>query len=298
MPYTSYTCTICREPITKYSGRCDVCDNSSKRQDKRNLNNLYDVLGEKPPSKKPRRTDNSGDSSALSRQNSHRHHAGSSSNPNYSSGAPPAPSPLPLQDPAQRHKTRPTEHRPVPPPAPTHPSQTQGHQCPSCYKKFKEKSNLNKHIKAIHEGLRPYKCEQCDDASFKSRDNLNVHVRYKHEEQKPFACEICGLQFKEKGNLDKHVKTVHENQRPHKCNQCPAAFGERSGLNKHVKTVHENQRPHKCNQCPAAFGYKSKLNRHLREVHKTDPSATNRPPANQHESSGSRHPPRPPHPSR
>jgi hypothetical protein len=272
MPYTPFKCTICRNPITKFSGRCDVCDNSSKQQDKRNLNNLYDSLGEKPPSKKPRRADNSGDSSALSRRSTF--HAGSS-NPNYSSGAPsapqpqsrqpvPPPAPQSPQDSAQQHRTRPAEQRPVPPPQQPQSSSVPW-QCPHCVKNFK-KNNLQKHIKSVHEN------------------------------QRPFTCDSCSASFKKLEHLNRHIVTVHQKERSHHCTQCVATFGEKSNLQRHVKNFHEKKRPHHCTQCVATFGERSDLNKHLRVMHNIDPSATNQPPANQHESSGSRHPPRPPQP--
>jgi hypothetical protein len=221
-------------------GRCGFCA-KIKQNDKRNLNNLYDVLGEKPPSKKPRRTDNSDNSSALSRQSSHSHHAGSSSNPNYSSGAPPAPvpPPIPMQDPAQRHKTRPAEQRPVPPPV--LPPATDNKTCKLCNSAFDRPSKLKRHTDTVHKKIRP------------------------------FACDICGFRFGEKSHLKKHNATVHEDQRPYSCTQCPAAFGQKSDLTQHVRTNHERDR-----------------------------SATNRQPANQRESSGSRNRPIPiqPRPSR
>jgi hypothetical protein len=179
-----------QKKITEFSGRCNACDNSSKQQDGRNLNNLYDALGEKPPSKKPRRIDNSGDSSALSRRSTF--HAGSSSSSNYSSGAPPAPvpQPIPLQDPTQQHRTRPAEHGPGPapplPPQSQHQSRPAVHikiffNCTYCPAKFGENHNLKRHVLLVHTVVKSFQCSICtSNTSFKTQSELSSHFKRCH----------------------------------------------------------------------------------------------------------------------
>ena len=48
-------------------------------------------------------------------------------------------------------------------------------QCNLCDKSFTGEANLNRHIKAFHEGKKPFNCNICD-ASFAQKDSLNGHI--------------------------------------------------------------------------------------------------------------------------
>ena len=41
---------------------------------------------------------------------------------------------------------------------------------------------------------------------------LNTHVKAVHEGKKPHECDICGKKWARKWNLEKHIATVHKNQ--------------------------------------------------------------------------------------
>lgn len=60
-----------------------------------------------------------------------------------------------------------------------------------------------KHIKTVHDGLRPYSCTQCD-ATYGHLNLLNEHVSTSHLGQRPFVCPICGASFGRKSNLYQH----------------------------------------------------------------------------------------------
>ena len=50
------------------------------------------------------------------------------------------------------------------------------HKCDMCPYETSRKSNQQKHVKRVHEKVRPYKCEKCAfETSYKS--DLNKHVR-------------------------------------------------------------------------------------------------------------------------
>lgn len=90
------------------------------------------------------------------------------------------------------------------PPAVSRSGRAKRHKCGSCPSSFAQMADLRKHVRTVHEGLRP------------------------------FACDICHKRFGEKGNLSKHKKSVHENERPFACSLCPAAFAFRDGLARHI----------------------------------------------------------------
>ena len=39
---------------------------------------------------------------------------------------------------------------------------------------------------------------------------MNRHIASVHEELKPFICEICDNSFSQKSKMNKHVMSVHE----------------------------------------------------------------------------------------
>ena len=59
--------------------------------------------------------------------------------------------------------------------------------CKICNKKFAKMYNLKQHIKAVHEGKKPFDCNICED-SFSSKGNMKTHIEIVHDGIKPFAC--------------------------------------------------------------------------------------------------------------
>ena len=71
----------------------------------------------------------------------------------------------------------------------------------------KVKRPMQKHIKAIHLGLKELKCDKCDyTCSYKN--SLVVHKSSVHEGIM-FKCEYCPKEMNRKSNLDVHKKTAH-----------------------------------------------------------------------------------------
>mmetsp|Transcript_12431 Transcript_12431/g.25298 ORF Transcript_12431/g.25298 Transcript_12431/m.25298 type:complete len:295 (-) Transcript_12431:130-1014(-) len=138
--------------------------------------------------------------------------------------------------------------------------------CEICDKEFDRKSNMNKHIRHVHEKLRPYICRLCGK-KFGQKSSIDKHVIVVHEKRRIHKCDLCGSRFGQVGDLNVHVRTVHEKKRPYGCATCGATFGLRSHLNKHLRVVHERQRPHSCTICSASFGEKSDLRKHEKSLH-------------------------------
>ena len=53
------------------------------------------------------------------------------------------------------------------------------------YIKFTNKQNLKKHVEAVHEGIKPFKCSVCD-VKFANKQNLKKHIETIHEGIKSF----------------------------------------------------------------------------------------------------------------
>ena len=75
---------------------------------------------------------------------------------------------------------------------------------------FADKQNLKKHVEAVHEGIKPFKCSICD---LKFANNYN-----------PLIQEWYLSSFVDKQNLKKHVEAVHEGIKPFKFSTCDFKF--------------------------------------------------------------------------
>ena len=83
------------------------------------------------------------------------------------------------------------------------------YKCESCDSSFAQGAHLRAHVTAIHLGIKPYKCEICD-ANFGSYNAHEYHVRSVHNKIKPFSCEHCGEKYSGKQNLKHHIARKHE----------------------------------------------------------------------------------------
>ena len=71
------------------------------------------------------------------------------------------------------------------------------YKCPTCGVLFGQNSSLRHHIRAVHEGKHPYKCDHQDcTKSFTRADDLWRHIDTVHLAVKSYVCqnEGCGKQ--------------------------------------------------------------------------------------------------------
>ena len=92
-----------------------------------------------------------------------------------------------------------------------------------------EKGNLNVHIVAVHEGIKPFKCDTCD-ANFARKDKLIAHIAAIHEGKKPYKCGNCDARFAQKPNLHGHIAAVHEGKKSFKCVFLPSSLKNIGGI--------------------------------------------------------------------
>ena len=76
---------------------------------------------------------------------------------------------------------------------------------------------MNDHIESVHEGKKPFKCNECD-AAFSVKRSLKMHIESVHEGKKPFACKFCDASFGQKGNLKRHLAIHREKDYGHGSN--------------------------------------------------------------------------------
>ena len=142
-------------------------------------------------------------------------------------------------------------------------------KCNICEYSCSEKSNMNKHIRAVHEGKGKSKCKICNKIFF-SKSNMIYHMKSVHEgkkAKKAFNCGICDKIFSQKGNLKTHVASFHEGKKAFKCDICHSRFGKKDYLKRHVTTVHEGKKQYKCDICYAQFALKHGMNGHIKTIH-------------------------------
>ncbi|CAD6999521.1 unnamed protein product [Ceratitis capitata] len=130
--------------------------------------------------------------------------------------------------------------------------------CPQCDRKFQTKEYVAKHIKYVHEDIRPFICEECGE-SVRTEPALREHM-LTHTNNTPFICEVCEKGFKSKSRLKNHME-IHSSNK-HICSECGLQLNSRVTLNRHM-LVHSDVMSHKCDYCGREFKRAKTLKAHL-----------------------------------
>merc|ERR1712126_57338 len=104
--------------------------------------------------------------------------------------------------------------------------------CDQCDYKTKDKSNMKKHIRAVHDKEK-IPCCSCDK-KFYDQSALKKHKESIHEGVK-YDCGQCNFYTTSKHYLKKHVQVTHEGHN-YKCQMCEFRSVSRGYLKKHVKS--------------------------------------------------------------
>jgi len=139
------------------------------------------------------------------------------------------------------------------------------HKCDTCNQLFKSHGALHNHIQLKHEKRR-FTCtvEGCS-ADFGTKQGMQKHVNAVHLGLKPYQCEICDKTFAEKTQMMSHIQNVHTNVKKIKCQFCPEMFKNERYLNSHMK-VHVKK--FRCDQCDFGTNDKGVLKRHQDTIHR------------------------------
>ena len=138
--------------------------------------------------------------------------------------------------------------------------------CDLCDFKCKNKSNLQVHIKRIHDKIKDFECDKCEYKCSNSCD-LNIHIKRVHLKIKDFKCDKCDVTFSENGNLQKHIKAVHNKIRDQECPDCDYKSSTKSNLQLHIKAVHYKIKDVECDKCEYKCSCRSQLKTHIKMVH-------------------------------
>uniref|UniRef100_A0A8C2EI12 Zinc finger and AT hook domain containing n=1 Tax=Cyprinus carpio TaxID=7962 RepID=A0A8C2EI12_CYPCA len=137
-------------------------------------------------------------------------------------------------------------------------------KCPYCDCFFtRNGADLQQHIWA-HEGLKPYKCSQCDYAS-RSKSNLKAHMN-RHSTEKTHLCDLCGKKFKSKCTLKSHKLMHTADGKQFRCTECDFTAALRPHLLRHMEQ-HAAFKPFRCAHCHYSCNISGSLKRHYNKKH-------------------------------
>lgn len=86
----------------------------------------------------------------------------------------------------------------------SHTSSSSNHECLECSRTFQRRTDLERHVNAVHRQLKPYPCQICGVA-FAEHYNLTRHITAVHERPK-HPCSACGFGFTHLYKLERHKR--------------------------------------------------------------------------------------------
>ena len=146
-------------------------------------------------------------------------------------------------------------------------------QCHICQKVFRSESNAQRHMKT-HYG--PFGCTYCTEI-FKDKEELNAHVKELHQ-MKLHNCHICNKDLFSIGKLLSHLKLMHPDDKTAlkelndslKCDICQKQFTTAKSVRIH-RLTHTGEKKFQCPHCPWKFYLAWKLKRHMTRAHENAP---------------------------
>ena len=134
--------------------------------------------------------------------------------------------------------------------------------CDKCDYKFQYKSDLEGHIKMVHDKIKDFECDKCDYKCSKN-ENLQQHINRVHYKIKDFECDKCDYKCSNNGHLNAHIKMVHDKIKDFVCDKCKYKFSTNSDLQRHIKVVHDKIKDFECLKCEYKCSNNSDLQKHI-----------------------------------
>ncbi|KAG0661757.1 hypothetical protein C6P45_001262 [Maudiozyma exigua] len=138
-----------------------------------------------------------------------------------------------------------------------------------CDKAFSRPSLLTEHQQAVHLGLKPFECNQCDK-TYSRKTHLERHLlSHLDNEMKPFHCSICNKGVITQQQLKRHEIT-HTKSFACPYKECNEAFYKHPQLRSHIMSFHLQKLT--CHQCQKTFQRPYRLENHMKKHHNPDVS--------------------------
>lgn len=110
--------------------------------------------------------------------------------------------------------------------------------CSYCGVQKTTRTELKIHLN-YHTLERTYSCRFCSKVCYSS-SNLNKHIRTVHERARNYACRHCVRTFTQLAICKQH-ELIHTGEKPHKCGECGKHFRQKAALRTHYKIHRRNQ---------------------------------------------------------
>lgn len=139
--------------------------------------------------------------------------------------------------------------------------------CPQCPKTFKQRYQLNFHMRTKHPvngTVEKLPCPECGKEV--AKHFMTSHMK-RHKEP-TLECDVCKKKFREESTLKFHKNRVHipeeEKTKDFMCAECGLAYRTQTGLSMHVGCVHmpDSEKGFECARCSKRFHVKTLLTKH------------------------------------
>ena len=117
--------------------------------------------------------------------------------------------------------------------------------CPICSKEIFSGLALITHMKTLHKGIKPYKCEQCTSV-FNNLHTLSNHATVVHG-KKCIQCKQCSYKASTKAKMRQHVR---KHSKGFRYSVCQHSFLTKSQFSAHQK-LHQVHTQYNCKECDA-----------------------------------------------
>lgn len=127
-------------------------------------------------------------------------------------------------------------------------------ECQLCEYEATRDYNLKSHVMSVHEHIRPFMCEQCEQR-FSTKQSLQEHVRLQHrkagEDKGHISCNYCPKQFGKRSNMTRHIRSCHPltvdyTDKTYLCKKCEKRFSRTDYLKLHLQNHEKGSKYH----CP------------------------------------------------
>ncbi|XP_017479280.1 PREDICTED: zinc finger protein 879 [Rhagoletis zephyria] len=138
--------------------------------------------------------------------------------------------------------------------------------CEICSRKFVNGKTLSKHVKAVHNKIKPFICNVCGKKMAR-KASLIIHMR-QHTGEKPLHCKTCKFSTRDPSVLHRH-QLRHEKAEKLKCALCDFSCIQTSAYKRHMRLNHvEEYRNIACDLCNYVTISAERLEAHKRDHRK------------------------------
>ncbi|XP_073842403.1 zinc finger protein 711 [Musca autumnalis] len=139
--------------------------------------------------------------------------------------------------------------------------------CEICERKFVNGKTLSKHIKTVHNKIKPFICNVCGKKTAR-KASLIIHMR-QHTGEKPLHCKICKFSTRDPSVLHKHQMRHNREKVKLKCSLCDFSCIQANAYKHHMRLNHaESYSKISCDLCSYVTVNEAKLKAHKEDHRK------------------------------